>query len=85
MHDPKAHHTTAAYQCLDYLHGVKNKGITYGKQRNTMSQAQGIHSDNLVCYVDADLPDAVARNQTLMQAIRAEYTRPTTGVAQNTT
>ena len=80
MHDPKAHHTTAAYQCLDYLHGVKNKGITYGKQRNTMSQAQGIHSDNLVCYVDADLPDAVARNQTLMQAIRAEYTRPTTGV-----
>ena len=79
-HEPKAHHMAAAYHAVDYLRGVKSKGITYGNPGYIASAKEQVHSHDLVCFVDADLPDIVERHQTLKEAIIHEYTRPTTGI-----
>ena len=76
---PKQHHWDAAEYCLDYLRGVKGKGITYGRPQFQVSTSPSIYSHDLVCFVDADLPDVVELGQTIEQAVKVGYCRPTTG------
>ena len=76
----KEHHWKAGIRCLDYLRGVKNRGITYGRPKFKVSSSPALDSHSLICFVDADLPDVVETGQTLKQAITVGYCRPTTGV-----
>ena len=75
----KQHHWDASIRCLDYLRGVKHRGITFGRPAFKVSSRPELNSHSLICFVDADLPDVVETGQTIEQAISVGYCRPTTG------
>ena len=59
---------------------MKSHGITFGELGGWADHKHKVNTHDLVCFVDADLPDVVERGQTLGQAIAEGYARPTTGL-----